>query len=452
MEPPSESTASVLEVVLSLFNPVTPGIGVALALMVLLLFASAMISGSEVAYFSLGPGDLAELENGKSKKGLGVIELLKKPQRLLATILITNNFVNIAIVLLSTYVVEGVFNFTEYPLWLAITIQVVAVTFLILLFGEVMPKVYASANARFLSLVMASPLILCRKLFYPLSSILVRSTSLIHKKIKPRNKEFSSDELEQAIELTKDEDTTPDEEKILIGIARFGNTDVKQIMTPRTETVAFEYNTPYNELLPELIEHGYSRLPVYRESFDNVAGVLYLKDLLPYVHRDDFDWQNLLRQPFFVPENKKIDDLLKEFQERKIHLAIVVDEHGGMLGIVSLEDVIEEIVGDITDEFDEEEIIYSKLDEKNYIFEGKTQLIDLYRILEIDGSEFEERKGDSETLAGFILELAGRIPQKHEKLRFGRFLFVIEASDKRKIKRVKISLEKPVNAEEEDHE
>ena len=263
---------------------------------------------------------------------------------------------------------------------------------------------------------------------------------MINKRIKKRQSDYSVDELEQALELTKDEETTPDEQKILKGIVRFGNTDVKQIMTPRTEVMAFDFRTPYTELLSELLEQGYSRVPVYKESIDHVLGILYLKDLLPHADSTDLEWQNLVRSPYFVPENKKLDDLLKEFQTLKVHMAVVVDEYGGTSGIVTLEDIIEEIVGEITDDFDDEDIFYSKLDEQNYIFEGKTPLVDLYKILDIDGENFEDVKGESDTLAGFMLELSGKILSKNEKVKFENYILTVEAADKRRIKRIKLTL------------
>ena len=423
-------------------------IGVALFASVILLACSALISGSEVAYFSLSLTDRDNLENDKSSASERAMTLLARPHRLLATILIANNFVNIAIVILSSFIVLGWFNFDLYPDWVGITIQVGVVTFLLLLLGEVIPKVYATSNALRLIRLMSIPLTALLKIFYPISSLLISSTDVLNRRIKKRQSDYSVDELEHALELTKDEGTTPDEEKILKGIVRFGNTDVKQIMTPRTEVVSFEFSTKYSELLEELIDQGFSRVPVFKESLDQVIGILYLKDLLPYPEDTDLEWQPLLRTPYFVPENKKLDDLLKEFQERKVHVAVVVDEYGGTSGIVTLEDIIEEIVGDITDEFDDEDIFYSKLDEQNYIFEGKTPLVDLYKILEIDGENFEDAKGESDTLAGFMLELAGKIPMKNEKINFENYILTVEAADKRRIKRIKLTLLETEETEE----
>ena len=449
MEPPSINIAINL---LALLKPITFEIGIGLIVSVFLLACSALISGSEVAYFSLRPGDIEELENEKSRTSDRAIALLNRPHRLLATILIANNFVNIAIVILSSFIVAGGFNFEAYPDWVPLAIQVGVVTFLLLLLGEVIPKVYATSNAMRLIGIMAIPLTVLLKVFYPISSLLINSTNVINKRIKKRQSGYSVDELEHALELTKDDETTADEEKILKGIVRFGNTDVKQIMKPRTEVVAFEHETKFKELLEELVGQGFSRVPIYKESLDQVMGILYLKDLLPYAEVDDLeDWQALARSPYFVPENKKLDDLLKEFQERKVHMAVVVDEYGGTSGIVTLEDILEEIVGEITDEFDDEEIFYSKLDEQNYIFEGKTPLVDLYKILDINGENFEEVKGESDTLAGFILELTGKIPMKNEKLNFENYVLTVEAADKRKINRIKLTLLDTIDAIEKEN-
>ncbi len=437
MEPPSLYLSIELISILK-----APGLDVIISIAVacVLLGMSALISGSEVAFFSLGPVEKEEFESDKTGSSSRVVRLYQKPHRLLATILITNNFVNIGIVILSSYIIAGVFNFDEAPTWLMLLIQVGVVTFLLLLLGEVIPKVYATKKATALCKIMAIPLEFLMKLFYPLSSILMSSTSFINKRVKKRETEFSSNELEQAIDLTIDEQTSPDDEKILKGIVRFGNTDVKQIMTPRTEVLSFDLKTEYPELLKDLLESGYSRVPIYKDSLDQVIGILYLKDLLPYAERTDMNWQSLVRSPYFVPENKKLDDLLKEFQERKMHMAIVVDEYGGTSGIVSLEDILEEIVGEITDEFDDEDIFYSKLDDQNFIFEGKTQLVDLYKILEIDGANFESEKGESDTLAGFILEITGKFPTRGEKVSFENYTFTIESADKRRLKRIKLSI------------
>lgn len=437
MEPPS---LDYLPTFLTMFR--YPGVDVMLAMGVelLLLVCSGLISGSEVAFFSLRPADREILLSERTKTSERVLALLERPQRLLATILITNNLVNVGIVILSTFIIAGTFNFEAYPLWVSFAVQVGAVTFLLLLLGEIVPKVYATVNILPLCKFMSLPLEVLMKVLYPLSSVLMRSTTAINKRVKKRTAEYSSDEMEHALALTKDAETTPEEEKILKGIVRFGNTDVKQILTPRTEVVAFDITTPYAELLEELLEQGFSRVPVFRETLDQIIGILYLKDLLPHAEEVEFNWQTLIRKPYFVPENKKLDDLLQEFQKKKVHMTIVVDEYGGTSGIVTLEDIIEEIVGDITDEFDDEDIFYSKLDEQNYVFEGKTPLVDLYKILDIEGDNFEEAKGESDTLAGFMLELTGKIPAKNEKLKFENYILTVEAADKRRIKRIKLTI------------
>ncbi len=446
MEPPSINFQHTST---SLFQPFSLEIGIAIVLAIALLICSALISGSEVAYFSLSPAERDILDNEKSTTSDRALRLLNLPHRLLATILIANNFVNIGVVVLSSFIVARGLNFSSYPTWFGVAVQVGVVTFLLLLLGEVIPKVYATVKGMTVIRLMALPLDVLLKICYPLSSLLISSTNVINKRIKKRQSDYSVNELEHALELTKDEETTPDEQKILKGIVRFGNTDVKQIMTPRTELMAFDFRTPYTELLSEILEQGYSRVPVYKESIDQVLGILYLKDLLPHAESTDLEWQSLVRSPYFVPENKKLDDLLKEFQTLKVHMAVVVDEYGGTSGIVTLEDIIEEIVGEITDDFDDEDIFYSKLDEQNYIFEGKTPLVDLYKILDLDGENFEEAKGESDTLAGFMLELSGKILSKNEKVKFENYLLTVEAADKRRIKRVKLTLMDTVENEDD---
>jgi putative hemolysin len=444
LEPPSiESLTGLLTIQHSFF-----ALGIPLIIIGVLLFFSALISGSEVAFFSLGPSQREDLEKSKKRSSTRILKLLENPKKLLATILITNNFVNVAIIILSSIVVDEMFP-TDSTL--KFFIQVVAVTFLILLLGEVIPKVYATKYAVKLAGTMSGPLGLLQQMLSPLSKLLIASTSIIDKRVKKKGTNISVDELEHALELTSDENTTEEEHKILKGIVKFGNTDVKQIMKPRTDVLAFENETLYEELIAGIIESGFSRLPIYKESFDQIVGILYTKDLLPHLNNNNaFKWQSLIRSPFFVPENKKIDDLLKEFQESKVHMAIVVDEYGGTSGIVTLEDVIEEIVGDITDEFDDDDLVYSKLDESNYVFEGKTPLIDIYRILSIDGELFEEVKGESDTIAGFLIEQSGKILKKHEKVNFENYTFVIEAADKRKIKQVKMTINPVVEGDDDE--
>lgn len=435
-------------------QPLSFEIATCIVLILGLLVFSAVISGSEVAYFSLSPGDLNKLKSNTGRKAKFVLTLLKHPKSLLATILIANNLFNVAIIILSSYITSNLFHLDSHPL-LTFGIQVVAITFLILLFGEVIPKVYATKHALELAEFMAIPITLMKNIFQPVSYLLITSTSFIDKKFKQKTPKISVDELSDALDLTNDPEIK--EEEILKGIVRFGNTDVKQIMKARVDVTAIDLKTAYPELLSLIVESGYSRIPVYNESLDNVMGILYIKDLLPSINLDrknqtndnkspnQQDWKKLIRSPFFVPENKKIDDLLKEFQEKKIHLAIVVDEYGGTSGIVTLEDIIEEIVGEISDEYDDDELSYSKLDELNYIFEGKTPLNDLYRILSLESTVFEDKKGDSDTLGGFIVEIEGKIPKKNERIVFQNLQFTVEASDKRRVKRVKVTLSKQIN-------
>jgi gliding motility-associated protein GldE len=399
-----------------------------------------MVSGSEVAFFSLTPTDLEELNGSETKRSKTLGKLIEQPKSLLASILIANNFINVGIVILSAYITAGLFDFTNSPL-LGFIFNVVVITFLILMFGEVLPKVYANSNAVAFALFMASPIMGVRKTMSPLISGLVWVSNLFENQNK-RGKSLSVNDLEHALELTDEDATTDDEHKILQGIVKFGSTTVKQIMKPRTDVVALDVQYSYEEVMNVIVSHGFSRIPVYAESFDEIKGILYIKDLLPYIEVEDtFDWKQLIREPFYVPEYKKIDDLLKEFQEKKIHLAIVVDEFGGTSGIITLEDVIEEIVGEINDEFDDEDLVYSKLDDKNYVFEGKTPLNDFYKVLDIDGDDFEDSKGDSDSLAGFILEISGQFPDKNDVLTFNQYTFTIEALEKRRIQRIKVTIE-----------
>lgn len=446
-EPPEQIILTIAQSVTS--HPFSFEIIISLFIMAILLLCSALISGSEVAYFSLSGSELDHLRVSKNKSEIRVIELLERPKRLLATILIANNFINVGIVILSTFIIDGLFTFNNYQL--KFLIQVVAVTFVLLLIGEVIPKVYATRKAERLAGAMALPLFYIQLIVKPISSILVHSTNFIDKRIKKKGHNISVGELSHALELSSDENGKDEDQKILEGIVKFGNTDVKQIMTSRIDVVPIEITATYQEVVATILDCGYSRIPVYKENFDNIAGVLYIKDLLPHLDNEDFDWTSILRNPFFVPENKKIDDLLREFQSKKIHLAIVVDEYGGTSGIVSLEDVLEEIVGEISDEFDDDDLIYSKLDEFNYIFEGKAPLNDVYRVLQVESEEvFEEQKGEAETLAGFLIELKGKIPKKGEKVRFEQYLFTVEAADKRRVKRIKVTIEQENLTERND--
>jgi putative hemolysin len=417
--------------------------------MLVLIIFSALISGSEVAYFSLDAKKRDALISEKTNSGSRVVTLLESPKKLLATILIANNFINVSIVMVSFYFAKGVFASSELSEWVLFLINVIGATFVILLFGEVIPKVYATKHSVSFSKFMSSPISFLSIVFAPFSKLLVSSTSIIDKRFKKKVDNISVDDLEHAYDLTKESVETTEEKKILEGIVKFGQTDAKQIMTPRLDMIALEQGMPFKELRETILEGRYSRLPVYSESVDSIEGILYVKDLLVFLDSaKDINWVKLIREPKFIPENKKLDDLLKEFQTEKTHIAVVVDEYGGTSGIVTLEDVLEEIVGDITDEFDDDNLIYSKLDENNYVFEGKTPLMDMYRVMGIDGNEFEDQKGESDTIAGFCIELAGKILLKNEKISFENYTFTIEAADKRRIKQVKVTIN-PVGKTEE---
>ena len=409
-------------------------------LLFVLLFCSALISGAEVALFSLTKTDLEDKALQSNKASQIINKLLERPKKLLATILVANNFINIGIVILfaflGNYMFQGITNAI-----VKFIVEVVVVTFLILLFGEILPKVYASRNNIKFSMFMAYPLKVLDVIFSPLSLPMRAITLGIHNKLGKQKSNLSVDQLSQALELTSEDDTTKEEQKILKGIVSFGNTDTKQVMRPRLDIFALNIEQKYSEIIVEITDNGYSRIPVFKDNVDTIVGILYVKDLLPHIDTKDFDWTTLLREPFFVPENKKLDDLMSEFQEKKVHLAVVVDEYGGTSGLVSLEDIIEEIVGDISDEFDDEDVHYSKLDDKNYVFEGKTALKDFYKILKLEEEAiFEYNKGEAETLAGFILEISGSFPRQASKINFENYVFTIEALDKKRIKRVKVTM------------
>lgn len=431
------------DVVLSIFNPISGEVFVILLLMLLFIIMSALISGSEVAYFSISSKDKADLEQDKDKVSQRVLTLLERPKKLLATILIANNFINVAIVMFSTFIMKELLVKEAVSDTWRFVVQVVLVTFIILLLGEVMPKVYATKYKLKLAKIMSSPLTIIQGIVGPLSKLLVSSTSIIDKRIKKKRENISVDDLGYALDLTDDITSNKEEKRILEGIVKFGQTDVKQIMKPRIDVKSIDYNLNYKEVLGSVVDAKYSRIPVYEDTFDTIKGVLYIKDLLPYLdEKESFNWRKLIREVKFVPENKKLDDLLNDFQEQKRHIAVVVDEYGGSSGIVTLEDILEEVVGDITDEFDDDDVVFSKIDANTYVFEGKTPLIDVYRVLSIDGEEFENVKGEADTIAGFCIEQAGKILLKNERLQFNNYTFVIEAADKRRIKQVKIIIEK----------
>jgi len=414
--------------------------------LLVLLLLSALISGAEVAFFSISSTKYNEVYE-KSKGSNLVVKLLDKPKKLLATILITNNFINILIVLLFAALGEIIFksldyqlNFYFFKVSARFFIEIILITFLILLFGEVLPKVYANRKSFEFASFMAKPISFLNTILTPLGLPLINLTKFAENKFGNKNNNLSVEKLSQALELTSSESTSRGEQKILEGIVNFGNTETVQIMKPRTDVCAIAYDENYEDVLKKILEKGYSRNPVYKENMDDVVGVLYAKDLLAHLNKKKFKWQQLIRDPFFVPENKKLDDLLTEFQEKKNHLAVVVDEYGGTSGIVTLEDVIEEIVGDINDEFDDDDLSYSKIDANNYIFDGKITLKDFCRVLNEENTEqFDKEKGESETIAGFLLEISGKFPKKGEKIIFENYTFTIEVIDKKRIKQIKVT-------------
>ena len=416
-----------------------------IALGLLLLLFSALISGAEVAFFSLTPSDLeVEPDNKASRKTKIVSLLLEKPKKLLATILVANNFINIAIVLLFDSLGQVWFvglNQEYFGVNIRFVIEVGVVTFLILLFGEILPKVYASRNNLSFAKFMALPLKILDVLCTPLSIPMQAITVFIQERFGKQRANISVDQLSQALELTDQKETTTQEQKILQGIVTFGTTDTKQVMKNRMDIFALSEELSYDQILPLLIENGFSRIPVYKDNIDTITGILYVKDLIPHIDAKTLDWKSLVRAPYFVPENKKLDDLLNEFKKMKMHLAIVVDEYGGTSGLISLEDIIEEIVGEISDEFDDQDLIFSKLDDHNYVFEGKTPLKDFYKVIGLeDFNIFEDQKGEAETLAGFLLEISKGFPKKNEVLTYLNYVFTIEAFENKRIKQIKLSI------------
>jgi gliding motility-associated protein GldE len=402
-----------------------------------------LISGAEVAFFSLQLKSLEDEDQSSDLALRRVITLLKKPKRLLATILVANNFINIAIVLVFAVLSDSFLVEVENPI-LMLIIEVGIITSLILIFGEILPKVYANRNALQFSKQMSFIIsILDRYLLFWITYPMSKTTIFLEKRLGDQKNQFSVDKLSQALELTGDQETTSDEQRILEGIVNFGNTDTREVMCPRMDMFALSYELTIEEILPIILEQGFSRIPVFQEKKDNIKGILYTKDLLPNLDNPNFAWQDVLKPPIYVPENKKLDDLLKEFQKKKIHLAIVVDEYGGTSGLITLEDIMEEIVGDISDEFDEESLSYSKLDEKTYVFEAKISLKDFFKVIHLEETEiFESVKGDSETLAGLLLEISKRFPKKGQKIRFEGYVFTVEEIDQLRIKQVKVLLPK----------
>ena len=431
-----------------LLQPST-GVFVAAILAAILLGMSAFASGSEIAFFSLSPADVAELEDEKTDCDKKIQMLREDSERTLATILITNNFVNVTIIMLLNYVFAGIVEFGPKAYWLQFLIITVILTFLLLLFGEIMPKVYARQDPLKFCRRCVGGIMFARKMFWALENVLLKSGIVAEKIIQKENHVLSVDDLEQALELTDKEDIK-DEQSMLKGIIRFGDETAKEVMTTRQNIVDLDIRSTYPEVLKCIVENNYSRIPVYQDNTDNIRGVLYIKDLLPHLSKaSNFRWQSLIRPPYFVPETKKIDDLLREFQENKVHIAIVVDEFGGTSGIVTLEDILEEIVGEINDEYDEEEKFYSKLNYNTFIFEGKTLLSDFCKILNVDDEEFEEVEGDADSLAGLLLEIKGDFPSMHEKIDYKNYTFEVMNIEERRISKIKVTVH-PVKNEEEN--
>ena len=421
---------------ISVHSPTISAI-IAIVLAGLLLLVSGFASASEIAFFSLSPSDLNAIDEKKHPSDEKIRKLLDDTERLLATILITNNFVNVTIIMLCNFFFMSVFEFHS-PI-AEFLILTVILTFLLLLFGEIMPKIYSAQKTLAFCRFSAPGIWMFRSLFYPVASMLVRSTSFLNKHFARKNHNISVDELSHALELT-DKAELKEENNILEGIIRFGGETAKEVMTSRLDVVDLDIRTPFKDVLQCIIENAYSRIPIYSENRDNIKGILYIKDLLPHLNKVDFRWQSLIRPAYFVPETKMIDDLLRDFQANKIHIAIVVDEFGGTSGIVTMEDIIEEIVGEIHDEYDDEERTYAVLNDHTWVFEAKTQLTDFYKITKVDGEVFDEVAGDSDTLAGLLLELKGEFPALHEKVTYDHYEFEVLEMDNRRILKVKFTI------------
>ena len=417
-------------------NPISPSILVSILLALFLILLSGFASASEIAFFSLSPADLEAMDPDKSPLDMQVQKLRDDSERTLATILITNNLVNVTIIMLCNYIFNSLFTFGEE--WLQFLCVTILLTFLLLLFGEIIPKVYSRKNPLAFCRKAVKGVIFFRKLFWPVETILLKSGAFAEKVLQKENRQLSIDDLEQALELT-DKSDIKDEQSMLQGIIRFGDETAKEVMTSRQDIIDLDIRCSYEDVLKCIVDNNYSRIPVYQDNKDNIRGVLYIKDLLPHLSKPaNFRWQSLIRPPYFVPETKKIDDLLREFQENKVHIAIVVDEFGGTSGIVTLEDILEEIVGEINDEYDEEEHNYTKLDANSYIFEGKTLLNDFTKILNLPDDEFDDVEGDADSLAGLLLEIKGDFPVVHEILKYKRYTFEVLEIDERRISKVKV--------------
>ena len=419
-------------------NTFTLNLFIALIAILVLLIISALVSGAEAAFFSLSPAEISSIRSVRSKNNQVIDKLLGMPERLLATILVTNNLTNIGIIVISAYFSNSLFDFSNSRI-MGFIIEVVSITLVIVFFGEILPKIYAIRYSGKVARFMAMPLEVAEKICRPVNFLLITSTARIQRKFSQRGKSISMDDLSDALDLT--EQSIKEEKKILEGIVKFGNIDVREIMTPRVDVVGIPIQSRFKKLISRIIDSGYSRIPVYSQDLDNIKGILYIKDLLPFIGKpDSFNWQSLLRPPSYVPETKKINELLKDFQTTKIHMAVVIDEYGGTSGIITLEDILEEIVGEITDESDNEEAFYVKLDDRNYLFDGKVLLNDFFKVFNLDEDLLDDVKGEAETLAGLILELEGELPPKNEVVTCKGFDFTVKSVDQRRIKQIQVTL------------
>ena len=442
MEPPLDEPPS-LYLALQLLTSDLTFYGISGLILVLLLFFSALISGSEVAFFSLTADQILGCKKDPTRRNEKLLKLLNSPKNLLATILILNNLINISIVTISTFALWRIVGSPEAS-GTNVAILTVIIAFAIVFFGEVVPKVYANQNNLKFAQKTTNALSAFSVIFKPLSALLIAMTSIVEKRVNTKGYEISMDDLGQALEITDNNETTDEERDILKGIVNFGSLSVKQLMRSRMDITAFDIETDFHELMDYINKCGFSRIPIYRETIDKIEGILYVKDLLPHLtHDENFDWQKLLRPGYFIPESKKVDSLLRDFQEKRVHMAVIVDEYGGTSGLITLEDLIEEIVGEINDEFDDDEIAYNKLDENTFIFEGKTSLNDFSKVIEEDASVFESVKGESESLGGLLLELHSKLPRVGDKINFDKFVFTTVAVDQKRIKRVRVFIKVP---------
>ncbi len=425
--------------------PFTIDLFFAIVTILILLLLSAMVSGAEAAFFSLSPGEFERIHNSKSARDQTINRLLGIPDKLLATILVSNNLLNIGVIVISAYVSSSLFDFSNAEV-LGFIIEVVVITLIIVFFGEILPKIYAIRYAGRVARLMAQPLELAEKIFRPLNYLLVRSSSVIQSRFSHPHKNISMTDLSEALDLTKH--GISEDKRILEGIVKFGNINASEIMTPRIDIIGVDMNTRFRKLIGLIVESGYSRIPVYKPDLDNIKGILYIKDLLPYLDKpDSFNWQSLMRPAYYIPEAKKINDLLKEFQTSKIHMAVVIDEYGGTLGIITLEDILEEIVGEITDESDNDELPpYIKIDDNNFLFEGKVLLNDFIKVFNLEEDEFDNIRGEADTVAGLILELKGEMPRKNEAFNCGGFVFTVKSVDQRRIKQIQVTVNENQNS------